>query len=288
MGAEITDGAAELAAAIRKLAEQPSSTDATWIVIKRLLGRTVGTTEFWEIIAALRSRVEAFLHFVSVVKDDEFSEAQRDSVLSAARRFSGVFEPEQMNGQWQITLSACVSKQDALMLEWFSIIAKRYRPLRRVSDDDRKQLIEQIDEVLKRLNDASDVADWAKEPLATGLRRLQLVLRHLLFFGSEAAIFQLFDLFQKTAGVANELDRQADPESRPTILQTLTIIALAANIFWLPDQATTAFERYVGWYISLMKSNALLPKPEQKLLPKPPANDGDERPEMPRAARDAQ
>jgi hypothetical protein len=100
------------------------------------------------------------------------------------------------------------------------------------------------------------------------------MLQHLIFFGCESAIDMLLQLYNKTSaieaavvGVTNTTN--APGSGGPTFLKLLNCIALAANIFWLPDQATSAFDRYQGWYLKAIVENPRLPKPETLLLAPP-------------------
>jgi hypothetical protein len=286
MSMEIIDPAWEAAKAIRALLKQKPSAEATWKHIKRAVGDDISTEDFWELIAALRSRLARLGRFASEVSDNEFSEEQRTRVHGAINTCSATFEPQQLGSDWQTTVSNFVRADDALQLEWFSIVAKRHQPLRLMTDVDRKRLIEQIDEVLEHIKDRSDVPNWAQEPHTEGLRRFRLILQHLLFFGCAEAIDQLMDLYQKTTAVASTLDSHSS--SKPssnwnslTIGQVLNFVVIAAALLCSPDQVTTAFERYKGWYISLVKSDPRLPSPEQRLLP-PPSPTDDHGPEMPR------
>jgi hypothetical protein len=166
------------------------------------------------------------------------------------------------------------------------LIAKRYRPLRQVDDEERNELVTKIDHTLAALNDAPDIPDWAKVPLSDGLGRLRFTLQHLVFFGSEAAIEQLLDVFNKTVTIESALgdsgkSTREGPSKASTIKEVLINLVLVANLFWLPDQTTAAFERYNGWYLKLIVENPRLPKPERRLLAPPVPSDVPEVPSSP-------
>jgi hypothetical protein len=274
MSVEIVDPAWELGGAIRLLAAQPASTDPTWSIIQKTLGAAVSPAEHWELMSALQSRLIAFDLFVRSIVDKELEETQRSRIVQAVNTFSHALRPEQQAQSWQHTTQHFVRSDDALQLMWFSLIAKRYRPLRRVTDDERAAMAVKIDEAIAAIDAGKDIPDWGKPPIAVGLRRLRFILQHLVFFGVESAVDQLLEIYNKTLAIETAATSAgldvAPGTGGPTFLTILNCLVLVANLFWLPDQTTTAFERYQGWYLKIIVQNPRLPKPEGPLLLAPP------------------
>lgn len=270
---EVTDPAWEMKLLIERLRTVPSSTEPTWKMLPRALNVHIEPSEHWELMSALNSRLVRLEAFIKAVQDKEFDEAQRKRMIQAVNILAQAFKPEQQVEKWQDTLAACIREDDALHLRWFSIIAKRYRPLRQVNDDERDDLIAKIEQTLLALKDAEDIPDWAKAPLSDGLSRLRFTLQHLVFFGSEEAIDQLLDVYNKTvaieAAVANTGGAREGHSRSATFEKVLNWLVIAATVFWLPDQTLTAFERYQGWYLKVIVENPRLPKPERRLLAPP-------------------
>jgi hypothetical protein len=179
----VTDPALEIAELISLLAQfSPNDTnERTWVALRRAIGKNIQTYEYAELVATLLLRLRRLVEFVSTVQDKEFSDRMRQRVGQAIGRFSALFEPDQQYSTWQNTRSAHALSDDALQLEFFSVIAKRYRPLRKLADEDREKLITQIDEAQKALKENSDLPDWTKIPLLDGLERLKLTLKFLTF-----------------------------------------------------------------------------------------------------------
>jgi hypothetical protein len=275
MTIEIVDPAWEIAGVIRQLLGQPASNEHTWTVIQRALGATISPSEHYELMSALTSRLLRLDALVRSIRDTELDEQQRARIVQAVASFANVLRPEQQFQTWQHTLQHHLKGDDGLHLAWFSIIAKRYQPLRRVTDDERSKLIAKIEEALKSLETDRDIPQWAKSPLAEGLRRLRFMLMHLLFFGCETAIDQLMSVFNRASAVEEAIVIQGASEGRKGVglMAVLGLVVLAANVFWLPDQATTAFERYQGWYLKMIVENPKLPRLETRLLPPPASTD---------------
>jgi len=274
MDIELTDPASEMANVITVLLEQPSSNDPTWSIFQKAIGQNISSKDYWHAISILRSRVDRLEGFVKSVDDTEFRHGQqRDRLLHALHRFQGAFDPARQMLPWQQVLSQNVIADDGLQLGVFSYIARRLWPLRRLSEADRQNLIQQIDAVLADMGRNHDVPSWAKAPLVDGLIRLQLSLKHLLFFGYEAAIDDLHNLYQKTIAVEDIVAAEGQGESKQSksIMQVLGLLAVIGALFCLPNDATTAFERYQGWYLRVVTNSPRLPKPEQRLLPAPAA-----------------
>jgi hypothetical protein len=290
MSVEIVDPAWEIASVIRKLVAHPASNEQTWTVFQRAAGANISASEHWELMAALNSRLLRLDVLVNTVEDKELDSAQRARIVQAVNTFANVLSPSQQVQTWTHTLQHHLKADDGLQLMWFSIIAKRYQPLRRVTDDERAELIAKIDETLTALETGQDIPRWAKLPLSEGLRRLRFMLQHLIFFGCESAIDLLLQIYSKASaieatvmGAANAAN--APGSGGPTFLTLLNCVVLAASIFWLPDQATSAFERYQGWYLKAVVENPRLPKPKTLLLAAPtkPADEPHE-PETPNNA----
>jgi hypothetical protein len=274
MTIEIVDPAWEIAGVIRQLLTRQPSNEQTWQIIQQALGAKISPSEHWELMSVLNSRLLRLDMLVRSIRDRELGEPERTRIVQAVNQFAHVLRPEQQVQAWSHTLQHHLKADDALHLMWFSIIAKRYQPLRKVTDDERVELIAKIDETLTTLAGAPDIPDWAKLPLSEGLRRLRFMLQHLLFFGCEAAIDQILNIYNKASAVEEALGPVHGPTTQgnsksSTLLAVLSLVVLAANTFWLPDQATTAFERYQGWYLKMVVENPRLPKPKTLLLAAP-------------------
>jgi hypothetical protein len=274
---EITDPAWEMKTLIEQLRKQPASDEPTWKVLPRALGIKISPNEHWELMSALNSRLLRFDSFVNSVQDEEYDKDMRARIVQAVNTFAHALRPQQQALQWNDTLNYILA-DDALQLRWFSVIAKRYRPLRKINDDARAELISQIDQTLTTLKDVTDIPDWAKLPLSDGLIRLRFTLQHFVFFGSEAAIDQLMDVYNKTVAIDSSIGGSGNATQREhsktsTLKEVLINLVLVANLFWLPDQTAAAFDRYNGWYLKLIVENPKLPKPERLLLAAPTPSD---------------
>jgi len=273
MSGEIVDSAWEIASVIRKLARASvPPTDPTWSAVRKALGQNLSASQHWELMSALNSRLLRLDAQIRSVQDQELDQAQRQRALQAVQNFANLLEPPNQSLQWQQAVNF-VREDDALQLSWFSVILKRHRPLRRVTDDEREELIAKIGEVVTALQVEADFPDWAKYPLSEGLQRLQFMLQHFVFFGCEVAIDQLLDVYSKASALENAIEGKSSSEKstkrNPTLVSVLNVIVLVANLFWLPDQVTTAFERYRGWTLRPIIENPRLPKPETRLLAPP-------------------
>lgn len=274
MKVEIVDPAWEISQAMRQLLKQPKSTDPTWSVFQTALGGPIEASQYWDLISVLNSRLQRLNSLIGSVKDFEFDDAKKARALSAVRTFSMVFSPQQQNQPWKSTLQNFLKEDDALQLDWFSIIAKRHQPLRKLSDEDRTKLIDKIDEVLVSIDKKGDIPDWAKAPLAEGLRRFRFILIHLTFFGCETAIDELLKIYSQAEAVEAEMVGASAAAEKPgassaTLLAILTVVSLAANLFSMSDQAYTAFKTYKGWYLQVVSENPKLPKPNRLLIEGP-------------------
>jgi hypothetical protein len=165
MTIEIVDPAWEIGSVIRQLVAHPASNDQTWTVFQKAAGNGISSSEHWELMAALNSRLLRLDTLVKTVEDRELDQEQRNRIIRAVKSFSNVLSPSQQVQVWSHTLQHHLKADDGLQLMWFSIIAKRYQPLRRVNEDERAELITKIDEALAAIETGQDIPDWAKLPL---------------------------------------------------------------------------------------------------------------------------
>ena len=271
---DLTDPATEIAAVIAVLREYPATNDPTWQIFKKAIGPGISSHDYWHLISALRFRLEKLERLVRATDDVEFRHKdQGQRLLRAIDQFKGAFEPAQHGVAWQATLQQNIRADDGLQIAQFSYVARRLWPLRAISEEDRKALIKQINSVLADIESENEFPSWAKAPLVDGLVRLQLALMHLIFIGHDSAIEQLQNLYQRTIVLEDAINAERKGQPIKSIRQTLEIIALVGALFCLPDQAITAFERYQGIYLIAIINSPRMPKPEQRLLPKPVAVD---------------
>ena len=286
MAEDIIDPSWEIAEAMRRLLQHPGDNQATWSVFQKVLGGGISQNEYWDLISVLNVRLLRLTKLIKWVDDKEFNQAKRNRALVAVQRFSGVFTPQQQAQPWQHTLSNVLIEDDALALDWFSTIAKRYQPLRKLNDEDQSKLIEQLDAVLSGIDTNEDIPRWAKEPLAEGLRRLRLILKHIVFFGCETAIDELLGIYHRTQAVEAELLHTAPGKTgaeRPTIISVLAFVALAGSLFAMPEDVPKHFNTYKGWLLKVITENSRLPKPTTLLI-EGPRNPSDAPPSRPEGA----
>ena len=110
--------------------------------------------------------------------------------------------------------------------------------------------------------------------LLSGLDSIATVLRHLPFFGHDAAITKLLLIH---AQFSNLERRETGKSKRTSIMTALQALSVAANLFLLPSQAATALDDYRNWtnviLMQIASEGALrqLPPPSNEAIkPEPP------------------
>lgn len=225
---------------------------------------------FFELLSIVRNRIHRLEHFAMNVNDPELDAGLRDEVVIATQAFAQLFAPKQLVTAWDSARVTYLPDANLKTLIWFGQTAKRHQPLRVVDEAERLELIVKIDEVLRDVKEDFSIPDWMKAPLADGLTRLRTILHFFKFFGHEMAIEELLIFNQKiealreTQGAGSFL---ADVQL-PNLSKILGITALVGTLFMLPDQAITAYDRYVGWQQRMI---ALVTQPpaERRLLAPP-------------------
>jgi hypothetical protein len=227
---------------------------------------------FFELLSVLRNRIHSLEQFARTVVDRELDDSLRGEVVAATKAFAQLFAPQQLVTVWDSTRASCLPDANLKTLTWFGQTARRHRPLRVVSDQERLALIEKIDEALRGLDDDL-LTDWRKEPLREGLMRLQTILKFFKVFGHEAAIQELL-LFNRKVESLSEAHSVADSFLTsfefPSLRKALEITALVGALFTLPDTTVTAFGHYVEWQRRMIAS-ATDQTPKPRLLAPPVA-----------------
>ena len=88
-----------------------------------------------------------------------------------------------------------------------------------------------------------------------GLDRVELVLRHLPFFGHDAAFSALLLVGQQLSAFNDFLDLKAEKTKPGSIRSALHAIALAVHMFVLPHEVVTALPDY--WRLSVEVTNTI-------------------------------
>lgn len=232
------------------------------------LGVKATEAVYFELLAAVRSRIEGLALFATTVDDPEFTDLLRESVLQATGSFAKLFDPAQLVLVWDSTRASHLPDAHLTTLTWFGQTVRRHKPLRLVEASHRDELLVQIGVLLVDIEGDTSLG-WKQALLAQGLRRLQLIVKHLECFGHETAIHELFNFHQRVAAISEV--EEAVPEGRSdsfSIWKTLTLINLAASLFIMPDQAMTAVSRYERLVREVISSSTSQPA-KPRLLPSP-------------------
>lgn len=268
---KLTDSSSELAQVGRKIRGSDKVKGQNVLVgFASCFGVDPSSHIFFDLLSVVRSRIYALEHFAKNVTDPELDQNLRGDVVAATQLFSQLFLPQHLTTVWDNNRVTFVPDANIKTLMWFGQTARRHRPLRVITDEERKNLIEKVDEVLGDLADG-DISRWAIAPLSEGLLRLRTILQFFEFFGHELAIDELL-IFNRKVEAIRDASRSVDgglgSYEFPTMSKILNISALLGTLFILPDQAVTAYDRYVGWQKRMIESSTQ--KPDERLLIAPP------------------
>ncbi|WP_029585822.1 hypothetical protein [Bradyrhizobium sp. URHD0069] len=268
---ELTDGSKELADVGRAILDADRVKGQNVLVgFAKCFDVDPAGPIFFELLSVLRNRIHVVEEFARRVQDKELDDSLRNDVVAATKSFAKLFGPGQLVTVWDSTRASCLPEANIRTLMWFGQTARRHRPLRVVSDPERLHLIDKIDDALRALED-DPLGSWKKAPLKNGLVRLRTVLQYFKYFGHERAIEELL-LFDRKMEALNDTDE--DPFNAlsqpklPSLRKVLEITALAGTLFILPDQAVTAYDRYVTWTNRMVVTATH--QPSERLLLAPP------------------
>jgi hypothetical protein len=177
----VTDPAEELELALRRVIKVPDSNELTYQVFQNTLFPDASTVEYLDLIAILRRRLENLRTFLEGLTEPELNRRnRRDDIAAAIGKFAYLLEPKAQASLWAKARQVGPVSENATVLGWFSTVVSRHKRLRKLSDEERLELILKFEDVQKNIQNQGLPA-WALEPLHDGLRRLLLALKHLEF-----------------------------------------------------------------------------------------------------------
>ena len=256
-----TDPAREIAEVIDWMRAIPPGEQQIWHTLHQALAIQGGHAEFLEILAALAVRLAELAELTNSIVDSDLENDQRAMVTAAITRLSNVIAPAHMQTLWKNALSNWVLETDATLLRMYGATIRQHRPLRRVADEERQELLSQIEAAIAEVQSDAALAGWGREALVVGLRRLHLVMRHFRFFGHEAAAREL--VLVTTA--AESVEKRTGGKKGASLLAVFGVVTAlyhAIEIIKAPDDFRIAF----GDYAQLLLGGS---EPAQLQLPAP-------------------
>lgn len=240
-----TDPAEELAAVAKALLAQAPSNKQTGEVLGAIFGVGPVTPEYAEIVAILRRRLVRLVDLATSLPESELPQSLQLQVRAAAHRVGSVLEPLSHAQAWS-PVRARIDESDRVSLQFFSLVAKRHRPLRLTTDEEREAALAEFSAQLGDLRRTSS-GGWERALLIEGLERLIFSLTHLPFLGHEVVAIELIKVQAQALAAA---ERHA-PEGLVSSGRLYRRIYDAASAFALvfalvsgPDQVWSALENY--------------------------------------------
>ncbi len=272
----LTDPATELANLWSELAEIESREKPAALVLARACNAPEDSPILLGVLANLGERIQKLTNFAERVEDPFMTDRLRRNLVFQLKQMSLMFGPGQLVQPWNGFKENFVNEAQILALESVSSIVRRHQPLRRLSPDEREQLMSKIADILEA-GDFEDIPAWARAPLRSGFERLQFILEHLDFFGHEVVIDHLLTLqrrtealeTQMTAAPANENPRSPSH----SILKVAEVLVLGIHLFIAPHHVSEAYHHYTGYLIAAKPEPVkLLTGPRQSAIaaPQPP------------------
>jgi hypothetical protein len=227
--------------------------------------------EFLEIVAAIKTRIYKLKQFAETVQDEHLSDDLRKDVILAAEAFAKLFDPANFAQSWTESKKSLLTESRLKSFLYFGKTAQSHRPLRRIADAERDDVLSRIAEVSVNI-EHEEIPEWTRSALLSGLDRLQLLIKHVRFFGHDLCIEQIILLHRQVEILACQLDPNETSYriSISAILKVINAIILAANLYCVPDQFLMATERYRSALLpSTIHSAQTFLNEHQKYLPAP-------------------
>jgi len=269
---EVTDPSKELAALGQQLKDH--SVDGTIpTALASALSVKVDDPVLLDVMGVIQRRIINLQNLADSIADTDLDYDLRQSVVQACKAFGRLLNPQHANQPWQNFRHQCLTDAHLSAFKWFSQTARRYQPLKVIPESERTDALHRLGEVIKQTEQDQELRPWERAPLLDGLRRIEFVLEHLVFFGHDAAIVDLIVAHHKAVAVHDAMSAQDSSRAtgNSSTLEALKNYAFVATLLLLPAQAATAYSRYQDW--TQMALHWLIEDHRQtpRLLPAPSA-----------------
>ena len=188
---------------------------------------------------------------------------------AAIVKLTAFANPVNLGANWFDVKPKIVNEDAIGIVDSFSSIARKYKPLRQISDDERVAAIERIETTIEDI-DSLEIPDWAKEPLFEGLENLAFRLKHFQFFGHDETLHSLLGLesaVRATVDVANETDKGEERQSYwKAILGALSVAVLVSSAFEVPKnvyETANSYRETIASYVNKQSQMLMIEADEQ-------------------------
>lgn len=279
---ELTDPASEIAALFEEFSSiQPGQVDdTTQSVLSSYFDCDPSTSDWYELIGTIASRIRSLREFIANVEDRFVRDKMRSQTLKSLDHMTQFVSPNHMMNKWRVTKANLFSDEHIAKLESFAPTAEKYKPLRKLSEEERQAILDKLDAILLMVDDDheqfSDIPEWAIAPIVDGIKNLRRVIGYLRFFGHQAAVDAVLNLSIKVDSIAaSDLPKEQKKDLYSLIQKTMHVMFFVGEVLLLPANAYQGYHVYKEVALqhlvdqkeeklALVDSNA-----DQKLLPPP-------------------
>ena len=266
----ITDAASELVALadFLKSVRQNVGGEKTYVSISAALRVPPESFESLELISVVGSRIFDFSEFIRNVEDPFLTPRVREHALQSLSLFSRIFSPSMISADWHNTKANCLNDRILSDIESLRYISSKFRPLRKLTDQERTDAIEVLEKIITG-EALRSLPLWANLPLTQGALKLKRTLQYISFFGHDMAIDALVQFSQRARATEEILSHKegASKTASAGIKGIIVATVLLVDIFCVPHQMNEAYKTYKGWMVESEK----IAIGSQKSLPPPAA-----------------
>ncbi len=242
--AEITDPALELVAMcawFANITANPSSQNTVQVFTTHFGGNEEVATPY-TILGVVQRRFTTFTELLDQVDDpylDTSIVGDARRAVAALRKFCAL---SQLGTSWSTNAALAGAQQHLSAVKAVSSTLRRSHPLRRLTKEEQEALREKLNDTLLDQIRTSDIPDYLRHALWSGLMELRTILDFLPVFGLEALAERASEVF-----VAHASARERSRSYRASkICAAIGIIIATATTVWVQSDAVlTATENHM-------------------------------------------
>lgn len=265
----LTDPAFEFSVLADRLRNYKQDTGIeTYRILSSFIGVDENSPYLFELIGYVGARSVSLIDFISQIDDDFIDDATRNELIRVVTNMSQIISPKYMGKPWNSIGPQYLINSEIITLRQFSQTARRYKPLRLVTKEERAKAIQSVDEAIEEASTASGVPAWAVAPLVESLRRLKTMLQHFDFFGHEAIIDHVMRM-NGEANAASESLKEAGIRTVGKFFKTAVAISTVVTVLVTPINAYQGYKSYRSYALKFVEKPPALLAPPPPQLPAP-------------------
>jgi len=122
---------------LRYLQDVPTTQEPTGLEVAKSLSLDPNSSQFLMVLCEASSRLSKLARIAQSLEDTECSATQKRKLVDAVSKIMQFFSPMQQSAPLALSKANFLKSDEVLEIMWFSQVARKIMPLRRISDSNK-------------------------------------------------------------------------------------------------------------------------------------------------------